>query len=244
MDISTFRGYIIMRGKYFHASLAMLLGISVLPAYAAQLDVSITSDTAEINPSYKFLRIVFFEYPDGGKLGKLLQGKDSRISFTADSTTPGVQEIIAHLNQQLQDSLSGARVTDAKITYQATLDANDKSASIEYNIEIIPTITNHAIQINSQTYIDSDWRGIKITGPALIETEYGEYDINSPESALRVMVPELMQEIQNTDAKKILNIELLDASGISDLPLSKWHFLFDPTAILSKLGNIFDLFTN
>ena len=215
----------------------LVLG-GIVPAYSAQLDVDIPADATEITPSYKFLRVVFFEYPDGGKLADMLQGKDGVVSFSADSKTSGVPQLISKLNTQLTDSLSGALVDDIKIKYKATLDVYDESASIEYNIELIPTIKNHAITVNSETYIDSDWRGIKFSGPILIETKYGEYDINSPESVLRVLVPELLQEIQNTDAKEVLDIEILDASGISNLSLERWHFLFDPTGILEESKNV------
>lgn len=227
-----------MNKAIFMALVATLVPILFIPAHAAQLDVNIPADATEITPSYKFLRVINLEYLDGGKLADILQGKNNTISFSADSKTLGVSELISKLNTQLENSLSSARVNDVKINYQAILDVSEKSTTIEYKIEIIPTITNHVVTINSQRYIDSDWRGFKLDGPVLIEIQYGDYDINNPESVLRVLVPELLQEIENTDAKQILNFELLDASGISDLPLYKWDFLFDPTGILVEAQKV------
>lgn len=213
---------------------AILVSGGVVPAYSAQLDADIPAGATEITPSYKFLRIIFFEHPDGGLLSDLLQQKENTISFVADKDTQGVSEIISQINSQLDDSLSGSFVSDIKIQYKAILDVNEQLSKLEYNIQINPTIQNPIITIDSQRFIDTDWRGIKLSGPILIQTEYGMYDINSPKSALQVLVPELFEKLQNTDAKKILEVELLDARGIDELPLSKWHFLFDPTGILEE----------
>jgi len=212
----------------------ILVSGGIMPAYAAQLDVSIPADATEITPSYKFLRLVTFEYPDGGKLADILADKQNRISFTAGSQTPGVSKIISQINLQLSDSFSGAFVSDLTIKYQAILDVKEKSTKLEYNIQIEPTIQNPILTIDSQRHVDSDWRGIKLSGPILIETQYGMYDINNPESALQILAPELLMQIQDDDAKEILNMELLDASGIKALPLSRWHSLFDPTGILEE----------
>lgn len=232
MNISIFCGYICMRLEIL--LVVILASGVVVPAYSAQLDADIPAGATEITPSYKFLRIIFLDHPDGGLLSDLLQEKEGTLSFTADKDMQGVSEIISQINSQLGDSLSGSFVSDIKIQYKAILDVNEKLSKLEYNIQINPTIQNPIITIDSQRFIDTDWRGIKLSGPILIQTEYGMYDINSPKSTLQVLVPELLEKLQNTDAKKILEIELLDASGIDALPLSKWHFLFDPTGILEE----------
>lgn len=232
MNISIFCGYKGMKLEIF--LVGILVSGGIVPAYSAQLDVDIPSDATEITPSYKFLRLVTFGYPDGGELADILADKQNKISFTADSQTPEVSEIISQMNSQLSDSLSGAFVSDLTIKYQAILDVKEKSAKLEYNIQMEPTIQNPIVIIGSERYIDSDWRGIKLSGPIMLETQYGMYDINNPESALQILAPELLMQIQDADAKEILNIELLDASGIKALSLSRWHSLFDPTGILEE----------
>jgi len=156
--------------------IAILVSGGIVPAYSAQLDVNIPADATEIIPSYKFLRIINLEYPDGGKLADILQGKNNTISFTANKNTQGVSKIISQINSQLSDSLSGAFVSDLTIKYLAILDVKEKSSTLEYNIQIEPIIQNPLITIDSQRYVDSDWRGIKLLGPILIQTEYGLYD--------------------------------------------------------------------
>ena len=221
---------------------SMLLVVIVLllsvpaSAFAAQMEVHIAPNVTEITPSYKFLRVVNINYENGGMLADLLSGKQAKISFSTDSKTSDTSTLLEKINLHLKDVSSKSLVTDVIVHYKATLFSNEKSASIEYNIEIIPTIKNFELKGDpSTTFIDSQWRGITITGPVIIDTaEFGEFDINNPESAFQIMIPLVLDEIKNTDAIQVLNIELLDSSGILDLPLYKWHFLFDPTGILEE----------
>jgi hypothetical protein len=200
------------------------------------MEVQIASDDTEIAPSYKFLRVVNINYENGGVLSDLLAGKQAEISFSADSKTSDLGTLLEKINLNLNDVSSKVTVTDVVVHYKAMILSHEKSASIEYNIELIPTMKNFNLGRDpSTTFIDSQWRGIKIVGPVIIDTvEFGELDINNPESALQVMIPQVLDEIEKTDAIQILNIELLDASKILELPLYKWHFLFDPTAILEE----------
>ena len=62
-----------------------------------------------------------------------------------------------------------------------------------------------------------------------VKTDYGSFDVNNPKSALDVMVPDVSEKLDNIE---ILEIPLVDASRILDLPLYKWHSLFDNTAII------------
>ena len=154
------------------------------------------------------------------------------VSFSADSKTLGMDNLINQINQNLRSIPSDAFVTDAKINYQAILSGNENSAVIEYKIELNPTITNHVIQRQSEkSTVDANWRGIKLDQPIVIDTEYGSFDINNPKSALDVLLPDVMAKIKDKNIK-ILELPILDASGILNLPLYKWQSLFDNTAII------------
>ncbi|TAK27158.1 MAG: hypothetical protein EPO37_00965 [Nitrosarchaeum sp.] len=213
--------------------LTLLILSSFMPyAQAAQLDAKIPTGEETINPSFQFLRVIYIEYPNGGEIAKLLQGKTQTISFSADSKTTDMDNLINQINQNLRSIPSDAFITDAKINYQAILSGNKNSAVIEYKIELIPTITNHVIQSQSEkSTIDANWRGIKLDQPILIDTEYGSFDINNPKSALDVLLPDVMTKIKDKNIK-ILELPILDASGILNLPLHKWQSLFDNTAII------------
>jgi hypothetical protein len=217
------------------AAIALLLAVPA-GAYGAQMEVHIASDDTEIAPSYKFLRVININYQDGGVLAELLSGKSSEISFSADSKTSDMRQLLEKINLNLRKVSSTVLVTDVTVHYKATLVSGKESASMEYNIDLVPVMKNYEIGRDSaSTFLDAQWRGLKISGPVIIDTvQFGSFDINSPESALQVIAPFVLEEIKKTDAIQILNIELLDASKILELPLYKWHFLFDPTAILEE----------
>ena len=217
--------------KYVILILLILSGFMPY-AQAVQLDAEIPTGQDTINPSFQFLRVVYIEYPNGGEIAKLLQGKTQAVSFSADSKTIGMDNMINQINQNLRSIPSDAFVTDAKINYQAILSGNENSAVIEYKIELVPTITNHVIQRQSEkSTVDANWRGIKLDQPIVIDTEYGSFDINNPKSALDVLLPDVMAKIKDKNIK-ILELPILDASGILNLPLYKWQSLFDNTAII------------
>ena len=218
--------------KYVILILLILSGFMPY-AQAAQLDAKISTGEDTINPSFQFLRVIYIEYPNGGEIAKLLQGKTQTVSFSADSKTMDMDNLINQINQNLRSIPSDAFVTDAKINYQAILSGNENSAVIEYKIELIPTITNHVIQSQSEkSIIDANWRGIKLDQPIVIDTEYGSFDINNPKSALDILLPDVMAKIKEKNIE-ILELPILDASGILNLSLYKWQSLFDNTAIIS-----------
>lgn len=197
---------------------------------AAQLDATILSEEDVIEPSFQFLRIIYIEYPDGGEISEILRGKSQSISFDADNTTEGMKELVSLLNQNIKTSPSNAIITDAKIRYHAMLQGNEKSAVIEYKVQLIPTITNHILAKSfEKSTVDANWRGMSVDKPVLIQTEHGLFDINNPKSALDAMVPDVSEKLHGIT---ILELPLMDASGIMELPLDKWHSLFDNTAII------------
>ena len=197
---------------------------------AAQLDAAILSDDLFVEPSFEFLRVMYIEYSEGGELAQLLQNKTQEITFIADADTPGVDNLIKQLNQNLQNLPSNAIVTDAEIHYSAILKGNADSAVIEYKIQLLPMLTDHVIVSGfEKSTVDANWRGISLDGPIVIDTDFGLFDINNPKSALDVMIPDISAKLSNVT---IIEMPIIDASKILDLPLHKWHSLFDNTAII------------
>jgi hypothetical protein len=211
--------------------LAIILVLGLVPyASAAQLDAKILSGEDVIEPSFQFLRIIYIEYPNGGEISESLRGQRQTVSFVADSSNPGMNELVRNLNENLKSIPSNSIVTDAQINYQAILQGNENNAVIEYKIQLTPTITNHVLEKEfEKSIVDANWRGISLDEPVMIQTKYGSFDINNPKSALDVMMPNVSEKLQEI---AILELPLMDASGILDLPLYKWHSLFDNTAII------------
>jgi len=211
---------------------AIILSGFVPNALAVQLDAVILSGKDSTEPSFQFLRVIYIEYPDGGYISELLRDKKQTISFEADQNTPGMNEFVKHINQNLQMISSNTVVSDAKINYQAILQGNQNYAVIEYKIQLIPTITDHVLAKSiDNSIVDASWRGISINESVIIETIYGSIDINNPKSALDIMIPNVSNDLKDVS---ILELPLLDASGVLDFPLHKWHSLFDNTAIIAS----------
>ena len=215
--------------KYLVIALVIFSGL-VPSAFAAQLDAAILSGQESTEPSFQFLRVIYIEYPNGGEIAESLRGQNQQISFTVDSETSGINDLISEINQNLKSIPSNAIASDAKIHYNAILQGNKDYAVIEYKVQLIPTITGHLITDEfEKSTVDANWRGILIDNPVIVQTDYGLFDVNNPKSALDVMIPDVSERLDNI---KILEIPLIDASRILDLPLYKWHSLFDNTAII------------
>lgn len=225
---------------FFIAALIGLLLISnVTPIWAAQLDAKIGTKAESSTPTFKFLRTIFVEYPEGGELADLLRGKDVVVTFEADSTTPGVLDLISLINKNLsQDLDSTVFVTDLSLTYRAHLAGRGDSAAVDYKITLIPTITNYVLRQatnSSAAIVDSHWRGISVNQPVIITSqETGDVDVNTPGWLFEKEIPDVYSKIIGTDAKDILNTPLIDAKDILEQPLSNWHHLFDPSGTISE----------
>ena len=217
--------------KYF--ALLAILGIGIVPfASAAQLEAEILYDDNQFEPEFSFLRVLTIEYPQGSILAELLQEEMQQVSFDADLGNLGVKDIVLQVNEHLKSVGSDVTVTDMRIQYHASLQGNERYANIEYKIQLIPIIAGHVIEDFAQKRtVDASWRGLSLTEPLIVHTEYGLFDINSSMSAIDVMAPEVSK---NLDSVEILDIPLIDASRILEFPLHKWHSLFDNTAIIAS----------
>ena len=220
-------------------SMASLLVMNfVAPVWAAQLDAVISTRAESSQPAFKFLRTVFIEYPEGGKLAEQLQGKDLLISFAADSNTPGMSELISRINNHLAHELeSTIFVTDLNLTYRAHLVGKENQAAIDYKIILIPKMTNYVLRQgtdSSPAIIDAQWRGITIKDPIILRSEeFGDVEINMPSSLFEKEIPSAFQILKESDSNTLLRNHLIDASLILSHPLSTWHSLFDPTLTIS-----------
>ena len=215
--------------KYLVLALVILSGF-MPSAFAAQLDAAILSGQESTEPSFQFLRVIYIEYPNGGEIAEPLRGQNQQISFAVDSQTSGADNLVSEINQNLESIPSNAIASDAKINYNAILQGHEDYAVIEYKVQLVPTITGHLITDEfEKSTVDANWRGISIDNPVVIQTDYGSFDVNNPKSALDVMIPDVSEKLNDVT---ILQIPLIDASRILDLPLYKWHSLFDNTAII------------
>ena len=220
----------------------LVIGGSILPTYAAQLDVVIPKNSEEINPTFQITRIITIQYDEDSKLAELIGNMQHKVNIDINSGNSVL--LTEKINSAIIEE-SFSNVTETRGTYSAIIIPQKNSVTIEYKITLHPTIQDHFIGGNVNT-LDSEWRGFKILEDIPLKTEYGVYDINSPKSALAATLPKALEYISNAD-NEILDLRLIDLSGISELPLSKWEAMFDPTAKMSetaKYGFVGTVVTN
>ena len=215
----------------------MLIAANFLPVYAVDLNAELSSKGRSEKPKFRFVETAFVDYHNGGKLREMLYNKNVTISFQANSTNPSVQDLITSLNTNLLEEKSLVKVTDMLVDYRASITGGDSSATIDYSLTLIPTITNYIMtkEANDLTVIDAAWMGLSFSGPAVIKTEkYGDLDINKPSNFLQNVMPDFYSQIAGTQAEKILNYSLINSSSIVTQPISNWQHAFDPAYIITE----------
>ena len=218
------------------AFLSVFIAISgISPVFASsQLEVTIdpNSDTAIAKMTYQ--RSINIDYSDGGKLAEM-NGMSKELSFTADSSNPGVQSLISKINSYILSKNSQGQITDLTVEYKSLMTGRSTSMSVDYTVVLHPTIQNLVIKQgsgNDPTLVDVDWRGFGATGPITINTlAYGDVEINLPISTFERFTPSLALSLKSSDAAEIMSTILMDADQIKEQPIGNWHFLFDPTGI-------------
>ena len=202
-------------------------------AWGAQLDARINpnQDTSPFKMNYQ--KTFFIEYPNGGKLFDELHEKTWTISGTADSTNPGVQELMKKLNENIADKGSQARISDLNVTYDIHLKGRNLNTSIDYKLILEGTLSDYVItRDQTRTLIDLGWRGISTNAKTVIDG----VDINHPINLLQEEEPAVYGVVAGTNAENVFNKNMIDADFILQQPLTNWHFLFDPTGINVDAG--------
>jgi len=198
------------------------------PAWAAQLSARINPDSITSNFEMKYQRTIFIEYDEGGQIADLLRQQSWTNSITADSSDPGVADLVTKLNQKFLNDRSGAKISDLSIDYSVTLTGRGLNTAIDYKLVLDGTLSGYIIQKDRiRTLVDMGWRGMSVEGPILVKG----VEINLPSSAIKENEGTVYSYLAGTEADSILDAPLINADGIKNQPLTNWHFLFDPTGI-------------
>ena len=203
------------------------------PAWAAQMNARIDPNSDESTFKVTYIKTVFIEYPNGGKIFDELRTQEWTITGAADSTNPGVQNLINALNSKIKSDGSQVIISDLDVTYNFHLKGRNLAAAIDYKLILEGTLINYIISKDqSKTLIDLGWRGLTATNDIVIDG----VEINHPISLLRDKEPAVYNILAGTEAEQILSKNLIDANYILEQPMTNWHFLFDPTGINVDAG--------
>jgi len=197
-------------------------------AWAAQLETRINSDNITSDFKMTYQRVIFIEYDEGGQIADLLRQSSWATTLTADSSDPGVADLIQKLNAKLRSDESGVKISDLNIEHSVTLTGRGLNTAIDYKVVLEGSLSGYIIKKDQiKTLIDMGWRGMSVDGPIVVKG----VEINLPSSALKENEGTVYSQIAGTEADSILNTPLINADGIKNQPLTNWHFLFDPTGI-------------
>jgi len=196
--------------------------------WAAQIDARINPNSNASPFSYNFQKTIFIEYPNGGKIFDELHEKEWSVTGSADATNPGVQELIAKLNQKIQSDGSHSKISDLNVSYDFHLKGRSDYTSVDYKVVLKGTLTDYVITKDQiRTLVDMGWRGMGTNDAVVIDG----VDINLPISLLKDKEPAVYDILAGTDADVILSKGLINADFILEQPMTNWHFLFDPTGV-------------
>jgi hypothetical protein len=239
MDIS-----ISMDILYMNKPLILVSVISVIiffsgttSVFAAQLNWDARTLDSAFIPKFTFQRTVAIEYADGGVIADQLKGKQIVTQFSSDSSTKGISELIGKINEDSEKNGIDVQISDIQVVYLAELVGRQTAATIDYKVTVTPRITGFLIREykeGSPALFDVSWRGIKVEGPVTLSDGMQQIEINRPISFLQNEFPAVYEQLVGTDAEKLLSIDIIDATGVNQLQILKWHSLFDPTAIVAE----------
>lgn len=214
--------------------LASILVISASsPAWAAQMTANINPNADESNFQVNYQKTVFIEYLNGGQLFDELHTKEWTLAGQADSSNPGVQDLMQALNDKIQKDGSQARITDLDVTYDIHLKGRNLNTSVDYKVILKGTLSGYVINKDQvKTLVDFGWRGMSVEKEIVIDG----VEINHPISTLRTQEPAVYNILSGSEAEEILSSNLINADFIAQQDMNNWHFLFDPTGINVDAG--------
>ncbi|MEK6929840.1 MAG: hypothetical protein AABZ42_04135, partial [Thermoproteota archaeon] len=138
--------------------------------WAAQVDAKINPNSDTSPFSYNYQKTIFIEYPNGGKIFDELHEKEWTVSGSADASNPGVQQLIASLNQKIQSDGSHAKISDLNVTYDFHLKGRNLNTSVDYKVVLKGTLTDYVITKDQvRTLVDMGWRGMSTNDSVVID---------------------------------------------------------------------------
>jgi hypothetical protein len=228
-------------GLMLASALAVLLGSSFAgQANAAQIDASLIPEYDRAIGTFTGTKFIQIKYQPGSAVAELFDGKNQRIEFTIKGTNAsGMAELTALVNAALLKADSPAHVTGANLTYIGVLKGGPDLLTLTYRVEITQEFSGFRLdQSVDDIPMDINWRGFVVEEAVLLESGQGQVNINQPVGLLEALYPEFAAKLMATEARSIMTEPILDFSGIGDMPMERWHWLFDPTRNLASTSGL------
>ena len=200
--------------------------------YAVQMTTVLSPKANQAEPVFTANRFMTLQFPVGSELAKKYGNIDQTVKFKANSSTPGMAELLSGINKDIfTEKQSPIRLQNGTVDYIGTFKGSGDRMIISYKIVFTPSISGYTLPSNNTgtSLLDLDWRGFYTTRPLELQVpNIGNISINYPISLIQVTHPDLAQQLESTQAKVIFHTPLFNFEDIGT-PMDKWHFLFDPT---------------
>jgi hypothetical protein len=224
-------------------ALAILMGTGLAgQAQAAQIDASLIPEYDRAAGRFTGTKFIQISYEPGSAAAKLFDGKIQRIEFSIKATnSSGMAELVALVNAALIEADSPAVVTGVNLTYSGVLKGGPERLTLTYKVDLDQEFSGFKLNQTADDNIpmDINWRGFVITDVVRIESpEHGSININHPIGLLEALYPEFAGKLGQTQANAIMTEPILDFQEIGDMPMDRWHWLFDPTRNLAGTAGI------
>src|SRR5579885_2897157 len=181
-----------------------LLGTMTQALATTDFNAYLPINGAPITPTFKFTRVVYLDYPQGGNLKNALDGKNMTVSFPTDASITYLIEITPTVDKYVL--YHGTAVTQSGLQGGGTPFIMD-AAWVGFNL-------NKAATISTQ--------------------QYGDLEINFPINLIQKELPSAYNVIKGTQAEKLLQQNLINPSTLyQQQSLDKWDSLFDPSYTVS-----------
>ncbi|HKU48574.1 MAG TPA: hypothetical protein VJP79_01365 [Nitrososphaera sp.] len=211
-------------------------------ARAAQIDASLIPEFDRAGGTFTGTKFIQVTYQPGSAVSELFDGKTERIEFSVNGTdSKGMAGLVALVNAALIKAESPAQVTGANITYSGVLKGGPDRLTLTYRVSLIQSFSAYKLDPSASDGIpmDVNWRGFVVGGAVPIESpKHGTINVNQPIGLLEATFPELAGQLMSTGAKDIMSEPILDFQEIGDMPLDRWHTLFDPTMSLVSTSGV------
>ncbi len=239
--------------KYLPTAIAItfaaLLTLSFVPrAFANDMNAVLVPQRNIAEGHYIAFYNLEIRYPEGSTLANEFSGKNERYQFTLtgdpNSTDNGVASAIAAFNNAMVDKNSPVHVTKMDISYTATIKGEATSTLISYKIETKPFLENFVIEKGTEEgraadIVDLEWRSIVVKDPITLKSpDLGMVEVNKPINLIKATHPAVADKIDSSGANVIFDEPILNFNAFN-LPMERWHFLFDPSGSLVETSSFF-----
>ena len=219
------------------AFFSSLLIFSAIPnAFGNDMNAVLVPTTNSGHVTYIADYAIDMRYPAGSSIARDLEGRNEyrfTVTGTSECVENGIADAIAAFNRGFIASNSPAKASEIGITYSANVRGTDTGALISYRIAAEVDLDNFVIgHDDGMDILDLEFRKLRVTDPIILHTpEHGSIDISRPIGILQAKYPAAAEKILASQAAEIFEEPVINFSAF-DLPMRRWHVLFDPTASL------------